>query len=236
MKAIATILLASVSTCLLGAASAFAQIQAPGPSGQIFLDNFDGYTVQTGNPPPDFYKNGNLTTVGVSTGGVSGQAGFYGINFSAANPSGQSAFGGSINDTLEGKTLNLTNGMLSVSVMSSAGPAVEGYFSIRIVDTAEDAYRSPFYNPTAAYTTFAPAFSTFIDNAGTGKINLAKISEIDLIAYNLGDNVVTTLTFDNLQAITVPEPSALVSAMLLGGSLLVIRRRRGRTLRGRRDF
>ena len=120
-----------------------------------------------------------------------------------------------------------------MAVKSSAGAAVEGYFSLRIVDAAGDAYRSPLYNPTAAFTTFSPAFNTFVDNAGTGKIDLTNITEIDLIAYNLGDSVATTLTFDNFQATVVPEPSAFASAILLGGGLLVVYVNKRRAVRPR---
>lgn len=213
---------------LAGVTLVHAQLQAPGPAGQIFLDNFDGYTVQTGSEPYDFYKNGNVTTVGVSTGGVTGQAGFFGVDFSANNPGGQNAFGGALNDSLEGRVFDLTGATLSVAVKSSTGSAAEGYFAIRVVDGAGDAYRSLLYNPTSSYTTFSPDFSTFVDNNGTGHIDLSNITEIDLIAYNLGDSVSTTLSIDDFQAMAAaPEPATWAAGVLVCGSgLLVVYRRR----------
>ena len=226
--------LAVVTACVLGASGASAQLQTPGPSGQVFLDNFNAYTVQTGSEPYDFYRNGNVTTVGVSNDGATGQAGFFGVDFSASNPDGQAAFGGALNDPLEGKTLDLTGSVLSVAIKSSAGSAAEGYFAIRIVDTAGDAYRSPLYNPTSSYTTFSPAFGSFVDNTGSGTINLGSITEIDLIAYNLGDGVATTISVDDFQAAAVPEPATWAAGILmLAGALPVVCRRLGPSSRTR---
>lgn len=221
MKLIAKIAIAAVSTCLLSAPVAFSQsIQVPGPAGQIFLDDFEAYAVQTGSVPYDYYQNGSLASVGVSTDGVTGQAGFFSVAFNGTS------FGGGIYDTLEGNSLNLTGAFLSIAVKSSAGPAINAYFSLRIVDSAQNGSRSPLFNPTANFTTFAPNVSTFIGNGGNGKPNLAAITEIDIIAYDTGDSTTTTLTFDNFQATTAPEPSTVASIMLLGGALFVVYKRK----------
>lgn len=229
MKITIVSLLVTASAYFLGASVCSAQTQVPGPSGQIFLDDFNGYAVQTGSPPYSGYQV-NTTTIGVTdvpANVVAGQAAFFGVDFSG----GSTKFGGGFYDGLETNTVNLTGAMLMASVKSSAGPGPEGYFAFRIVDGAGDAYRSALLNPTAGFTTLSASVSGFVDNSGTGKINLTDIEEIDLIAYNLGDNVKTTLYIDNFQAAlpaAVPEPSTVATCLLcLGvGSLLVRQHRR----------
>jgi hypothetical protein len=134
--------------------------------------------------------------------------------------------------------LDLTGATISIDVKSSVDlSAVTPFFTFRLESPdGSQLVRLPssgFFKPTGTgYNTYSVTASSFTQYDAGSAINLTNIGAITFLSFNFGDNLATTLTFDNLTISTaaIPEPSSFALLVGVGTLGLVTLRRRARSV------
>lgn len=199
----------------------------------IIIDNFENQPVASGaGTPLNYFTFGDLLSdrgVSNTLGSVSGtRSAFYVVDFD------QSGFG--VGAARQNLNLSIDPKMeVMVELRLAAGPRASGFIAFRLEDADGTIFRTADNQLLAAsssFQTLSQSIATIltVDTAGSiAGLDLTQIRSVGLLFFDRDFTGLSTIVFDDLRIVTVPEPSVLSLLALAFGILLPVRCRSPRS-------